>query len=626
MKKIILVCSALLCHFILVAQGKYIQGKIDGIPQEGFAIKNLFNPISVSSENYDFTKDLSQYTLATVSADVLNEVVNTYEYALEVDIPFEGSFLTLQLMKSNFVTENSVFTAQNNHGKENFKYPLGAYYFGVVKNMPGTCVGISFFANDIIGMIAMPEGNIVIGKSNVKNALSEEYIIYNDKYLKIENTSRCGADDDRLKTLIPKYDTKKAVRTITTNCVKFYVECDYKTYQDFGNSVVSTTNFATGLFNLVSTLYLNDSVSTAVQQVNVWTVTDPYAADMNTYDALVSFSTQMQGGFNGDLAHLLSKRSLGGGIAWLDVLCDAAYYRSAVSASLSANLTPLPTYSWNTMVVTHEAGHNMASPHTHACAWNGNNTRIDNCAGNYDIQYQEGNCNSFPPNPVGGGTIMSYCHLQNVGINLSLGFGPQPGALIRSRVNSGPCLSECVNCNGGITITGVFSDTLTESNTWIKSSGQTTISGTAKVKLDPNPYAGYALFLPANNNDFFVASPSNTTAFFVSQAYDGCSGNAPQLPNNKYNENEPEMQPITSNAFSLYPNPTRGNLMIENGSLVDANVRVEIYSVEGKLLLSKSDILFNGSHQLDVKNLSSGLYFIKLENRGEVYTLKFEKY
>jgi hypothetical protein len=134
------------------------------------------------------------------------------------------------------------------------------------------------------------------------------------------------------------------------------------------------------------------------------------------------------------------------------------------------------------------------------------------------------------------------------------------------------------------------------------------------------------LFLPANNNDFFVASPSNTTAFFVSQAYDGCSGNAPQLPNNKYNENEPEMQPITSNAFSLYPNPTRGNLMIENGSLVDANVRVEIYSVEGKLLLSKSDILFNGSHQLDVKNLSSGLYFIKLENRGEVYTLKFEKY
>ncbi|MBK8144419.1 MAG: hypothetical protein IPK62_05145 [Bacteroidetes bacterium] len=201
MKKIILVCSALMCHFIIVAQGRYIQGKIDMIPQEGFVIKNLFKPISVSTENYDFTKDLSEYTLATVAADVLKDLVNSYEYALEVDIPFEGSFLTLQLMKSNFVTENSVFTAQNARGKENFDYPLGAYYYGVVKNMPGTCVGISFFANDIIGMIAMPEGNVVIGKSNVRNAGSEEYIIYNDKYLKIENTSHCGADDSRLKPL-----------------------------------------------------------------------------------------------------------------------------------------------------------------------------------------------------------------------------------------------------------------------------------------------------------------------------------------------------------------------------------------------------------------------------------------
>ena len=79
-----------------------------------------------------------------------------------------------------------------------------------------------------------------------------------------------------------------------------------------------------------------------------------------------------------------------------------------MSASLDLTNNPLLTWSWNANVVTHEIGHNLVSPHTHACAWNGNNTRIDNCAGNYNIQYQEGNCNSFPADPVNGGTIMSY--------------------------------------------------------------------------------------------------------------------------------------------------------------------------------------------------------------------------
>ena len=39
---------------------------------------------------------------------------------------------------------------------------------------------------------------------------------------------------------------------------------------------------------------------------------------------------------------------------------------------------------------------------------------------------------------------MSYCHLQNVGINFTLGFGPQPGNVIRNKVNaSNNCLTSC---------------------------------------------------------------------------------------------------------------------------------------------------------------------------------------
>ena len=48
---------------------------------------------------------------------------------------------------------------------------------------------------------------------------------------------------------------------------------------------------------------------------------------------------------------------------------------------------------------------------------------------------------------------MSYCHLQNVGINFNLGFGPQPAALIRSTIDSKTCLqTNCIDTGDSCTI------------------------------------------------------------------------------------------------------------------------------------------------------------------------------
>jgi hypothetical protein len=85
------------------------------------------------------------------------------------------------------------------------------------------------------------------------------------------------------------------------------------------------------------------------------------------------------------------------------------------------------------MVITHEMGHLMGSRHTHACVWNGNNTAIDGCSG-----ATEGGC-ALPGIPASGGTIMSYCHQQSVGINFNLGFGPQPAAFILNIFNTATC-------------------------------------------------------------------------------------------------------------------------------------------------------------------------------------------
>lgn len=71
-------------------------------------------------------------------------------------------------------------------------------------------------------------------------------------------------------------------------------------------------------------------------------VDDPYATTTNTLDALTAFGNAMKRGFNGDLAHLFSARSLGGGIANLNSLCKSGYYRTAVSANLSTYTSTFP--------------------------------------------------------------------------------------------------------------------------------------------------------------------------------------------------------------------------------------------------------------------------------------------
>ena len=116
----------------------------------------------------------------------------------------------------------------------------------------------------------------------------------------------------------------------------------------------------------------------------------------------------------------------------------------AFSRTLNTNIAPIPTYSWDVNVFSHEMGHNFGSRHTHNCIWNGNSTQIDDC-GNVHGSGTPGSCydSQNPIIPSGGGTIMSYCHNDNVGINFSLGFGQQPGDVIRNNYNNASCNLAC---------------------------------------------------------------------------------------------------------------------------------------------------------------------------------------
>lgn len=604
----------------LLSKAGYIQHLIDKIPQQEFQSVKLFTSKTPDAATLTtIQRAVSRYDLLNVDELTLQRMADEQPDALEISIPMDGVWQTILLTKSNTVDYNTVFSAHNETSQETIEYKKGAYYYGVVKNVSNTIVAISFFEHDIIGVIGTDNGNYVIGHSNAHDFYSHEYIVYNDQNLLIPNTSNCATDDDMIMNPVHQQNIV-STENITTKCVKVYIECDYQCYLDHGSSTTLTTNYATGIFNLTKALYLNDSISTGISQVVVWTATDPYISATTTSDALTYFGNAVSGGFNGDLAHLFSTRSLGGGVAWVDVLCYTPSNQTAVSASLGSSITPLPTYSWNANVVTHEMGHNLGSRHTHSCVWNGNNTRIDNCGGH--AGYPSGSCADVTPDPPGGGTMMSYCHLVSVGINFNLGFGPQPGTLIRYNVNNAPCLTPCITCSSNISITGTFSTALTESNTWIKSSGQTTILNTATVKLDANPTAGYILLQPSSNTDFFLALPT-VNGSFVAQALDGCAGSTPaRLSAHSIAEEDEEAD---SGSVLLYPNPANDQLTIECTQANEQISSYEVYTIEGKKLISVHPLSSNERCILDIKGLIPGIYIIKLQHTSGVDMMKFEK-
>ena len=127
----------------------------------------------------------------------------------------------------------------------------------------------------------------------------------------------------------------------------------------------------------------------------------------------------------------------GGGIAYVDVLCSGRQIRKGY-CGIGKSFAKIPVFSFSTMVVAHELGHILGSPHTMACAWlPDGRTAIDKCPG-----YTEGGCGAVVNAPLEGGSIMSYCHMNSVGINYNVGFGPQPKALILNRIATATCLTD----------------------------------------------------------------------------------------------------------------------------------------------------------------------------------------
>jgi hypothetical protein len=347
---------------------------------------------------------------------------------LQLSIPLpDQSEVTVDLIKNRVLVEDFFLRLSSDPDTYN-KYSAGEYYQGTINNDPSSLVAISIFNDEIHGMIMTDNGNYVLGKL----AGSDKHIIYNDNDLNNSFELGCEMEDDGVG-YHPSMLTYSGERD-PGDCIRVYIEIDDDIVTQKGGATAAT-NYITGLFNEVITLYGNDGITMVISEILAWDTPAPYSGSSSS--AMLSSYQANTGTFNGDLSHLVSYQASGGIAAGFAGICASNVDNSKCFSSIQSTYSNVPTYSWSVMVCTHEMGHLIGSRHTHACVWNGNNTAIDGCAGQ-----TEGSC-SLPGYPSGGGTIMSYCHLQNVGINLNLGFGPQPQAVVLNTVNNATCLAPC---------------------------------------------------------------------------------------------------------------------------------------------------------------------------------------
>ncbi len=379
-----------------------------------------------------------------VFLDLNHEAISTLQAEkpefLQMNIPIaEGLEVQLDLVKNRVLTEDFILRLSSD--PDNYsKYIAGEYYHGTLTDDPKSLVSISVFDNEINGMIMTDEGNFVIAKLNG----SDKHIVYNDMDLTDGSELDCGMEDDGIE-YHPSQLEYNGERS-PGDCIRVYIEIDDDIVSNKGGAT-GATNYITGMFNECITLYANDGLSMVISEIKAWDTPAPYSGSSSS--AMLNSYQANTGTFNGDLSHLVSYQASGGIAAGFSGLCNSNVDNSKCFSSVDATYSVVPNYSFSVMVITHEMGHLIGSRHTHACVWNGNSTAIDGCSGQ-----TEGSC-PLPGNPSAGGTIMSYCHIQSVGINFNLGFGPQPQAVILNSVNNASCTSPCGDpptptCDDGI--------------------------------------------------------------------------------------------------------------------------------------------------------------------------------
>jgi hypothetical protein len=417
---------------------------------------NLFSATSVRSAAAELTQ-VTKGTLFSLNASELTALRTEAPQSFTLVIPMDHApTIILELNQIKVFTDDFFISTDLENSQDQLNLyesiDLGVHYSGKVAGDESSLVSFSVYENEVSAIISTQGFDYDLGK--LKNSLAD-YIIYRTSDLSESvkqalGTISCGTTEVRTYS---DEELNFAARN-PGDITEIYLVAANSLYLANGSSLSATVNRMITAFAQTVVAYANESISVQLSGAFVWTGTQPFPSELADFR---NYYNAAGDGWPGDLAHLIESsgaNASASGVAYLDVLCDSNNNYGNTSVGDSAPIGTLPSYSRFVKVLTHEIGHNFGSSHTHACAWNGNSTQIDDYGnttpGSSPLPYAgsdgvNGGCytGSGPLTAVTP-TIMSYYDSYGWGtFSLGNGFGTQPGNVIRSAVANATCLGDC---------------------------------------------------------------------------------------------------------------------------------------------------------------------------------------
>jgi Metallo-peptidase family M12 len=410
---------------------------------------SLFSATGIG-RNKEISKVLSAQQFLHLNKAKSRSLYNTRPLSISLLVPYRSQVYELELVQQD-VHLNGLPAGKltGNDKKEKAGKVKALHFRGYINNDAASIASFSVFENgEIMGLFSNNQGNFNLGKTSMG-----EYIVYNSEDMIVAPGYDCGTDE----TLVTGNGNNSrptneplAIPPVLCNKLSIYWEVDYSVYNhNFTNNFNNTVNYLSGLFNQVATLYYNEGIIAELSELYVWTTPDTFTTTSSTtgLNAIKNKWNSLGNNFNGDLCMLIDGGTTNnGGRAYVltGSICNPNF--AYAYSNIRGTYNTVPAYSWDVEVITHETGHNLGSRHTQWCGWNtgegGSCGSIDDCVSVETANTACSTCTAATltnPSPPAGfkGTIMSYCHLRTgIGINLALGFGPLPQAVIRGNMSA----------------------------------------------------------------------------------------------------------------------------------------------------------------------------------------------
>ena len=119
-------------------------------------------------------------------------------------------------------------------------------------------------------------------------------------------------------------------------------------------------------------------------------------------------------------------------------------------------------------------------------------------------------------------------------------------------------------------------------------------------------------------------NPDNpATAWFDQVQINSLSGSTLQAPNPPMTNDQSTNVPMTNSHFTLYPNPTNGELNLTLDAFMDQPLKIAIYNQQGQLVQSQQFARDHGyTERLHLQGLTDGLYLIQINTKQQTMSKK----